>query len=375
MESRVTVFSAFDAARPAWQRLERDGDCYAFQTYAWSSNWFELVGAAKGLTPCIALIESADGKPLMLSPLAIEPRRLHTALVWIGDVLADYLGPLLGPDWADSNAAKNFSTTWQRIRDALPPHDVVSFEKQPAIIGHQPNPFITLPTQPHPSRAHFATLGDSLDDFLRQRRKARSLQSDRRKERRLAEQGQLEFVVAETPSQIAPLLKAMIEQKTRSYAELGVTNPFTEPGCVEFITRMTVEYPGMVRLFALTLDDKPIATLWGPLNGRRYFHLFPTYARDGYTAYSPGNILLKRVFGWCIDNGIDTYDFTVGDEGYKNHWCQHELMLFDNDQAVTLRGKPFALIHRARTALKRYIKESPALFAAAKRVRRMLGKA
>ena len=373
MVAQVNVFSRFEAARPAWQRIERDGECYPFQTYAWCNNWFELVGAARGLTPCIAFVETQRGDPLMLLPLAIEQRRLHTALVWIGGVLADYHGPLLGPTWTASKAAEKFTDLWKQICDALPSHDIIAFEKQPASIGGHPNPFVALPIQTHPARAHFAVLGDSLDGFLRERRSARSLQSDRRKERRLAEQGRLEFVIAKDPDGIAPLLNAMIEQKTRSYAELGVANVFAEPGTVEFITRMTVEFPETVRLFALTLDDQPLATLWGLVHRDRYYHLFPTYSRNRCSNYSPGNVLLTRVFAWCIDNGIDIYDFTVGDEGYKEHWCEHDLALFDTDEAVTARGKPVALMRRARSTVKRYIKGSPKLFVGAKRMRRMLG--
>ncbi|MDH3715736.1 MAG: GNAT family N-acetyltransferase [Gammaproteobacteria bacterium] len=376
MTYHVTIFEAFDDAKSSWQVLEQHGDGYAFQTWAWSRNWFELVGKNRGIRPCIALVDDETG-PLMLLPLAIEPRRLHNALVWLGDELADYHGPVLGKGWAASDAARDFSATWRDVCTALPSHDLVSFEKQPATIGEQPNPFVhlaALPTRPHPAQAYFATLGESLDEFLRSRRKARSLQSDRRKERKLAEHGRLEFVVAETPAQIAPLLKAMIEQKTRSYAALGVANLFDEPGCVEFITKMTVDHPDAVRLFGLTLDDEPIATLWGPVSRGRYYHLFPTYAHNELMTYSPGNILLKHAFGWCIDNGINTYDFTVGDEDYKQHWCQHQLRLFDADLGVTLRGKVFALLNRTRTGLKRFVKESPALFAVAKRARSLLGK-
>jgi len=374
MSDRIMVTSSFDEAEPVWRRLERDGNCYAFQTYDWCCNWFNLVGAPRGLTLCIVVLEN-DAGPVLLLPLAVESRTLHTALVFLGDELADYHAPLLARDFAHSDTARDFEATWRRVCAALPTYDVVAFERLPERVGSQPNPFMTLATlsvRPHAARAYCATLSDSLDDFLRRRRKSRSLQTDRRKARKLEAVGRVEFVVAETPAQIGPLLEAMIEQKSRSYAELGVANPFAVPGCIDFITRMTFEHSDAVRLFALTLDDEPIATLWGALHAGRYYHLFPTYALGAHTAHSPGNALLNRVFGWCIDHDIREYDFTVGDEEYKQHWCEQQLQLFDADLAATLRGRPFALFSLARAHIKRLIKDTPALYSGAKRVRRLL---
>ena len=69
--------------------MERNGEFYVFQTYTWARNRFDLVGVGQGLTPCIALVDTERGEPLMLLPLAIEPRRLHKALVWMGGKISD----------------------------------------------------------------------------------------------------------------------------------------------------------------------------------------------------------------------------------------------------------------------------------------------
>ena len=61
--------------------------------------------------------------------------------------------------------------------------------------------------------------------------------------------------------------------------------------------------------------------------------------------------------------------FTVGDEEYKLHWCDQELKLFDTIQANSLRGCVPVLALRAKSWAKRKIKNSPRMFALAKRLR------
>lgn len=367
--SRISVFDSFEAAESDWREIERIGECFVFQSFDWASNWFRFIGRRKNLKPCITLLRTAQGEPVLLLPLAIEERVTRRALVWIGGTLSDYLCPILGPGWEKSEYSTDFAATWQSIRELLPDHDLISFDKQPAMLGESPNPFASLHNRLHPSEAHYAFLGASLDQYLRQRRSPRSLQTHRRKERRLAENGELEFVIARSDEGISAYLDTLFEQKRHSYRDLGVADVLSEPGCTDFIRYMTSRYPDTIRLFALKLEGTTLSVLWGATFRNRFYHLFPSYARDRNSVYSPGNILLIRVFRWCIENGVDTYDFTVGDEEYKRHWCEHDLTLYDHVDPVTARGVPSALGLSAHASLKRLIKKSPRMTAFARQLR------
>jgi len=368
-EPCITVFESLEKAETAWRDLERDGCCYVFQAYDWTRLWHETAGVRREYVPCPVLIELPPGQPLLLLPLAVRKLAGIRVLTWLGNEMAEYLGPLLARDFDARIGDHVFADIWQRVLKRLPQHDLVLFERQPTTIGDVANPFATLPHSPHSANAHFTAIGHSLETFLKSRRSSRSLTTERRKHKRLNEQGELAFVVVDTAEKLSRFLPEMMAQKSHSYMKMGVTDLFSLPENREYVEQLSKCRPQFVSFFALTLDDETLATLWGLNHSGRFYHLFPTYARNGHAVYAPGNVLLRYVFEWCIDNGIEIYDFTVGDESYKSHWCDRDLELFDTIRASTLRGWVPALAVWTTRWAKRKIKSSPRMFALARRLR------
>ncbi len=368
MELRIRVFESLEEAESIWRSLECSGSCYVFQTYDWVWLWHQTVGMHRHFAPCPVVIDGPREQPLMLLPLAVRGQGMLRTLTWLGDELADYLGPLLADDFGRRSDDLDLSVIWPEVLDRLPQHDLMLLERQPAIIGDESNPMSRLRHQPHAARAHYTALGDSLDGFLKSRRSNRSLSNDRRKHKRLNDRGTLKFVVVDT-DKLTRFLPEMMAQKSRSYREMGVTDLFAAPEHRNFIEQLSIRCPQLVVFFALTLDDETLSTLWGLSHTGRFYHLFPTYERNEYSDYGPGNILLRHVFEWCIDNGIRVYDFTVGDEQYKSHWCDRDIDLFDTIRATSLRGWLPALALRIARRAKRKIKASPRLYALATRLR------
>ena len=359
----TTIHTSFDGLHEPWKRLEAEGDCYAFQSYDWIKTWYTLVGSKTGIQPCIALVEYPAGDPLMLLPLGIEKRAGAACLIWLGGAITDYKCPLLGRDFPDRVSGEQFARIWEEILERLPHHDAICLESQPRLIASQENPFLAFNCKPHPSNAHFSLLDKDYPGYLRRKRSGKWINTEKRKQKRLEKMGTLDFVIAEGKEQIEPFLDAMIRQKSRSYEELGVPNLFEQDGYEVFFRHLTENNisNSFVHLSALTLDGRILATHWGLVYRKRFYHLLPTYERSEHTKYAPGNILLRHLFEWCINNGIEVYDFTVGDESYKDLWSDRELELLDYYRPVTLRGMLYLLPYSMAISAKRKIKQSPAL--------------
>ena len=362
----IVVFDSFEAARPAWERVEKQGDGYAFQSYAWLSAWYETAARQSDLELCIVLVERADGTPLMLLPFGIERRAGVRCLIWLGGVLTDYQAPVLGPTFAADIGANGFSDLWAAVRRALPPHDAVVFEKQPECIGLQGNPFRALGGEPHASSAHLVHLEGGFEHFLRKTRSSKTRETERRKRRKLEKLGALSFVVARDLDDWNDLLRAMFRQKSENYRALGVTDLFAQNALRDFIECTSKRHirDGFAHLCGLTLDNRIIATHWGLVYKKRLYYMFPSYERGELTRFSPGNILLQHLLEWCFDNDVDICDFTVGDEPYKFQWRDTELQLFDFLRSDTIGGYRYVLPLRAGRRLKRQIKQSPTLLKA-----------
>lgn len=374
--TNVVIFNSFNAIEIIWQRFEKTSDNYAFQQFNWLKHWYNTIGLAKNYQLCLTVIECPVGQPIMLLPLGIEQRNNVACLVWLGGKVSDYHAPLLQANITEHMSAEFFQTIWTKVKAQLPTYDAIIFEKMPATIAKQKNPWITLPCIPTASNAHFTHLTESLEHFLKTKRSSKSIATEKRKHRRLQEQGETKFVVAKTPEQISLFLDAMMQQKARSYQEMGVANLFSDQSVLDFFNTLSNDAcpTGFVHLSALLLNDRIIASHWGVVYKHRFYHLYPTYEQSELTKYAPGGLLMWHLFDWCMTNNVEIYDFTIGDEPYKDQWCDQELALYDYYQGITLKGICYAEAIKFLHQAKRTIKQTPALWQMAQTVRAKLSK-
>ncbi|MEQ1529502.1 MAG: GNAT family N-acetyltransferase [Methylococcales bacterium] len=369
----IRLFSSFAAAAEAWHDFESQADNYVFQSFDWLNTWYETVADKSAITPCITLVEYPKDQGLMLLPLAVQNRSGWLCLVWLGGQISDYHAPLLTPNGAQRLNQQLFSQLWQAIQRQLPKFDAICLEKQPEFIAKQRNPFTYLPCTANASNAHFTYLAGNLEQFLKNTISNNAIKSTRRSLRRIEDHGKVDFVIANQTEQIQALLATMIAQKSRSYQELGVANLFAGPGVTEFFQKMTLAYIGqLIQLSALTLNDRVLACHWGLVYKKRFYYLYPTYERDDLSKYSPGTLLLWQLFAWCMEQGIEVYDFTIGDEAYKDKWCSEQLQLYDFYQAVTVKGYLYLWPLTVLKKLKRSIKHQPTLWKTAQALRAKL---
>lgn len=370
------IFDTFDSIEPVWRSFEESSDNTAFQSFDWLKHWYDNVGGVLNCQACLVVVECPVGKPIMLLPLGIEKRQGVACLIWLGGSVSDYHGPLLSAEFSEKYTPEFFQTMWQAMKVCLPVYDAILFEKMPQVIGRQANPFVSLPCIPTASNAHFTQLGTDFNGFLKAKRSSKSIGTEKRKHRRLQEQGNVEFVIASNPEQIKRFLHNMIAQKTRSYIEMGVANLFDSKEMCGFFNAISARCCplGFVHLSALMLDDRIIATHWGLVYKKRFYHLYPTYEQSELTKFAPGGLLMWHLFEWCIANGVEVYDFTIGDEPYKDQWCDQELNLYDYYHGETTLGLLYAWLFKTSRLLKREIKHSPILWKFAQQARAFLSK-
>jgi CelD/BcsL family acetyltransferase involved in cellulose biosynthesis len=72
-------------------------------------------------------------------------------------------------------------------------------------------------------------------------------------------------------------------------------------------------------------------------------------------------------------NGHAAFDFTIGDEGYKDQWCEIEIPLFDQVEPNNLVGWLGLGPRIAYLQAKRFIKQTPVLWQGFTRLRAAKG--
>jgi CelD/BcsL family acetyltransferase involved in cellulose biosynthesis len=77
---------------------------------------------------------------------------------------------------------------------------------------------------------------------------------------------------------------------------------------------------------------------------------------------------------YAVEHGCSAFDFTIGDEPYKQEWSDTLISLRDFRSALTWRGTGVVLVSTALSRAKRKIKNTPALWRLTTRMRAALGR-
>jgi CelD/BcsL family acetyltransferase involved in cellulose biosynthesis len=82
---------------------------------------------------------------------------------------------------------------------------------------------------------------------------------------------------------------------------------------------------------------------------------------------SPGELLLADLIRLKAGEGVAVLDLGVGEARYKTTFCDDHDELVDNFLPLTIKGRLFTGMARAKRELKRRIKRSPAALRLAQR--------
>lgn len=379
---QITRFESLESAASFWRAFERHAAAHVFQTHDWLSCWHRTAGEKEDITPHLLLVEDRIGRPLMLLPFGLARAGHLKKIVWLGGDTADYMGPLVLPDWHARLGGASFESLWQEIRAALPEHDLIELLKQPAALPAPdgtpvPNPFAALDVTLHPSGTHMTRLGADWESYYKSKRSASTRKRDRNRRNALSRQGALAFETPQTEKDIDASLDALIEQKNAFFAACGIHSFLKKPGYRDFYREMAKAHgaSGLIDVCHLRAGDEIAATNWGARFRGRYYYVLGGFTTSSFLAkQSPGSLFLLDLMKRTAEAG-DTplFDFSIGDEPYKDDWCEIHEPLYDLRTAGSLTGLLALLPMRLAAKAKRTIKQSPRLWALAQKLRRLRG--
>jgi CelD/BcsL family acetyltransferase involved in cellulose biosynthesis len=355
LSSRLSDFSA------VWPHtLQLNGArCYAFQCADILEVRCKTIARARRIETLFAAVVDADSNPLMLLPLGIERRHGVRVLSFLDGGLSDYNSPVVFP--ATRNWGVNeVRSIWQALQRILPSFNLAILEKMPEQIGDLRNPLTLLGTSRLPVSGHAMTLSGTWDEFVAKRLPHR--RSRRRYRRQLEERGKLTFETAKQPEQFGAFLTTLIRQKIRRHRETLTVAGFDQPGYRSFVKEVTDSLPTPVpiHLSALKSDQTVIAAHWGYVVGSRFYYMIPSYEGDAWRAFAPGHLLTEELIQWSFANGIDVFDFGIGDEDYKLEYCDVVIPLHIASIPVTFKGVAYCAALKVTEKLKRRLKTTRA---------------
>ncbi len=369
--SEVEVVSTepdFYALRRDWNDLLQDSpaDCI-FLTWEWLSTWWKHLGAGYSLS--IHTVRNC-GRLTAIAPFVLKAAqpfdgRLLPALEFLGNgfVGSDYLDIIvrrgheetalcaLAVHVASSNAALRLSNVLvpesnaSRLVEALDDDGWRSDRIQINVC-----PWILLE-------------GLTWDSYL-SGLGSETRYNFNRKWKKLNRDFSVEFEPA-TDETLDESVRILIAQHNARWSERGGSDAFHTSGLVDFhreFTRVALGC-GWLRLFVLSLNGDPGASLYGLRYGKR-FYFYQSGLNRAFERNSVGFLTMGLAIQQAISEGAVEYDLLHGDEAYKYHWASvnrpiHRIESYPPGLSGTAARACLQLGRRSRSLARRVLSSTP----------------
>lgn len=338
-----------------------------FQSKVWLETWYDVLGQAHDCTPLpLAIHDAQSGQLAALMPMVSRQDGRFRAIEFTDLTVSDYNAPILGP--AAPIDQRGAEAMLAAMRGVLPSADVLRMVKMPVQIDGRPNPFALLQAvRPSPYYGHLIEIETTWDDYLHSRgRKYRKEMG--RSFRVLDTMGHRSFRCASDKDDALALYGELETMQCTRMRESG--KPYIldrEPYSRFYKEALAAGYDtGTVMIFCLSVDDEPVALIYGICDGTTFLLLRIANAGEAWKHCSLGRLVVAETVPYLIKRGIRRFDMTIGDYAFKRGFDPIAIPLVDVSIALSLRG--YADVTPA--LVKSFVRENPRLQALAKRIRK-----
>jgi CelD/BcsL family acetyltransferase involved in cellulose biosynthesis len=373
----ISVEREFSRVAEDWRALEETALLTPYQAQGWVAAFVATVGRAHGMDFRHVVLRDGRDQPLAILPLVITRRKGIRFAEFIGGKHANYHMGVYAPEFAAGLDTETTRAMLMEIADAIGGLDAFVFVNQPVEWQGVANPMALLAAGPSPSGAYkLALTAGDCDGVLRRAMSSHAHKKLKNKRNRFATFGPSQVVRATTEAEIERVISAFLAQKAMRFAAMGIADPFADPAMRAFLKQAASGERPALQLYCLELAGRQVATYVGAVQGSRFSGMATSFDMDSDVARtSPGEILLIDLIKLQCQAGIASFDLGVGEARYKTTICDERDELVDSFVPVTLKGRIFAGVARAKRSAKRWIKTRPRLLSVAHRVSGLLDKA
>lgn len=333
--------------RLLWEKMEEKNSFSVFQSFLWHKNWFEKIASKDKNLKIIIKVAFIDNLPVAIFPLILKTKYFNTIIEFFGQDQFDYKTPIF-----DKNI--NIFEVWQKINESLPKHDVKYLDKIPSHISGCSNPFASLNFSKSLQESFQIDLPSNIENlsFISKSSKSQTL----RRRRRIAERGELKFIVCDSSKDYKKIIAETFEQKEHRYIETGVRNILAKDDVKNFYESLYLSDLGKIKIHLsyLSLNNEILATHLGFIYDDTFYWIFPSFKRSNFDKYSPGRILLYELIIQSIECGLKKFDFTVGSEDFKKKWSNNSTNLITYYDYNSLKGFIFCKTLRVINFIKNH---------------------
>lgn len=367
-DSAATAFVASKDMIATYCGFARGAVFTPAQSPDWVSGWLEATHP-----DAVVAMLAVRGQIVLALALEVCQEGPFRVARFLGGKHANGNFPASDRTWLATASAAEVQKVIAATKAARPDIDVVAFERLLSKFDGQPNPLLSFPSTPSPNVALAVDLDGGFEGVLGRTSGKKKRKRHRSQERKYEVVGGARRVVATTEAETDAMLDAFFKMKEQRFAAMGIADVFAPAEVRSFFRRLFAsalrqEEPAFI-LHGLEAAGKYRAVTGSSRAGNRLICEFGAIADDDLAYISPGEFLFFDNIEEACVQGVDIYDFSVGDEPYKRQWCNLEIRHADVLLPLTAKGRIYALGIKAISRSKAAIKGNHALWALVKRLR------
>lgn len=348
------------------------GPASCFHSRVWIESWFKTLGRCEKKSIHFAT-GKIGGQTIIAIPLIVIPGKLVTCVEFAGQNVSDYNVPMVHNQLEPHLSQPLLNAIMQQIAKMIPEADCVHFKK---ILLDQAGPLHDgVRWQEDAERTHLCVLTGDWDQDLSQFIGSSTKKKLKKKFRKLETFGAVTFEEVTEPARREYAGDKLIGWKAHQLKDLGAASIYENPGFCNFLkTTIRDDESGMVRLFAMNIDNEPIALIYALCFEEYWFLYQMSYTSEEPGKYSPGYHLLLHVMEAACRQNVKMFDFGWGNETYKQRFATQSKPLYNAFQPLTRKGRFALQLCNSKTSAKNLVKSSKHLQSAAKFGLRTIGK-
>lgn len=305
--------------RVLWDKLVSLSDTDTiFQTYDWFHSWWKTYGHQYQLMFLIAY----DKEDIIgFAPLMMRNQQwFKPALRFVGDNNADYCDFIISKNRLEVAACfleylYSGVISWSKFNLQNIPDTSTTYALLQTLAHANHYAIVTKRAIAAPT----LLIKNHEEDALSRSNKY----SVMRHVNKLNNLGDLSFEVFSSKEIIKSHINSFFEQHINRYKNKSFDSLFNSDENKEFYKTLIDTIKDEYLSFSiLKINNVPIAYHFG-FDYKNTIYWYKPSFNINYTEYSPGSILIKHVIEYCVSNNKNEFDFTVGEEKFKNRFCNH----------------------------------------------------
>lgn len=372
---KATIYENYSQLEAIWRRMESEGYCTPFQSYDWVSCWYDSVLFYSEAEPLIVTVSENGASPVWILPLCIYEKKGIWIISFADMGYSDYTAPVMAREAPSDEIT--IRAMINAVIKALPPCDLIHFQKLVERVDGVPNPLLLLRGKKlFPAGCYGIRLRQPWPELSEKITQSRLRAIIRQQKKKIRRRGEVKVEHYDTAETLAPVLDHLLAARDARFEMTG--RPCMPPLWRHFYHMLSTRKNKTIKpgISVLKVGDEMVAACFGFTRGNSYYALLPTISMGKWERFRPGMLLFDAMLTeFAEKTNYDGYfDFTVGDEVYKKRFGCESRYLYEWMLPCSLSGFLTFFIWRLKVILRRYPKARELLKKIISRARRIKSK-